>query len=254
MTKAELHETLDFICEYAATLSGSGAYTSRVVRNAKRIAAAAGVRLGIITSHASIIVSVEDSESGLILTKIEENRKSSISFELNANLCRLSWRAVDESLPLAEIKRRYSEILKKPKMDTLFTLFIVGFANASFCRLFNGDFLATAIVFSSTLVGFSVKLYMQKKAANEYITFITSAFAASICAAAALCFECESETALATSPLFLIPGVPLINGIIDILDGFTLSGVNRLIKAALLIICIAVGLSLTLLMVRGAIL
>lgn len=72
--------------------------------------------------------------------------------------------------------------------------------------------------------------------------------------AAALCFECESETALATSPLFLIPGVPLINGIIDILDGFTLSGVNRLIKAALLIICIAVGLSLTLLMVRGAIL
>ena len=130
----------------------------------------------------------------------------------------------------------------------------MGFANASFCRLFNGDFLAMAIVFSSTLVGFSVKLYLQKKATNEYLTFITSAFAASVCAAAALCFECEAETALATSPLFLIPGVPLINGIIDILDGFTLSGVNRLIKAALLIICIAVGLSLTLLMVKGAIL
>lgn len=60
--------------------------------------------------------------------------------------------------------------------------------------------------------------------------------------------------ALATSVLFLIPGVPLINGVIDIVEGHVLIGCSRLIGALLLILCIAVGLSVTLLMVKGSLL
>ena len=71
---------------------------------------------------------------------------------------------------------------------------------------------------------------------------------ASLCASAALRFDCSAETALATSVLFLVPGVPLINGVIDIVEGHILIGCSRLINALLLIICIAIGLSATLLM------
>ena len=55
------------------------------------------------------------------------------------------------------------------------------------------------------------------------------------------------DVALGTSVLFLIPGVPLINSILDILEGHVLIGFSRAINAAILIICIALGLSMTLL-------
>ena len=52
-------------------------------------------------------------------------------------------------------------------MDPLCTLFLVGFANASFCALFGGDWTARLIVFSATLIGFYIKQIMQKKKINH---------------------------------------------------------------------------------------
>ncbi len=44
--------------------------------------------------------------------------------------------------------------------------------------------------------------------------------------------------------------MPLINGVIDIVEGHVLIGCSRLIGALLLILCIAVGLSATLMIVK----
>ncbi len=60
--------------------------------------------------------------------------------------------------------------------------------------------------------------------------------------------------ALATSPLFLVPGVPLINGGHRHRGRHVLIGVSRLVNAMLLIVCIAVGLSATLLMIKDSLL
>jgi uncharacterized membrane protein YjjP (DUF1212 family) len=70
----------------------------------------------------------------------------------------------------------------------------------------------------------------------------------------ALLFNTTAEIAIATSVLFLIPGVPLINGVIDIVEGYTLTGGSRLIQAFLLIICIAVGLSFSLVLLKNSLL
>ena len=77
---------------------------------------------------------------------------------------------------------------------------------------------------------------------------------ASLCASTALIFDTTSEIALATSVLYLVPGVPLINGVIDIVEGYILSGFARLVQASLLIVCIAIGLSFTLLLVKDSLL
>ena len=133
-------------------------------------------------------------------------------------------------------------------------LVTVGLANASFCRLFGGDWTAAGIVFTATLVGFAARQRMQAHGVNHFLIFIISAFMASLCASVALRFDCTAETALATSVLYLVPGVPLINGVIDIVEGHILIGFSRLINALLLIICIAIGLSATLLMVKNSLL
>ena len=118
----------------------------------------------------------------------------------------------------------------------------------------DSKWIAMSIVFTSTLVGFAAKQRMQAHGVNHFLIFIISAFMASLCASAALRFDCSAETALATSVLFLVPGVPLINGVIDIVEGHILIGCSRLINALLLIICIAIGLSATLLMVKDGLL
>lgn len=84
--------------------------------------------------------------------------------------------------------------------------------------------------------------------------FIASAFVASMYASVALTFDTTSDVAIATSVLFLIPGVPLINGVIDIVEGHILNGIARLTSALMLIVCIAVGLSGTLMIVKSALL
>ena len=241
-TKEELIATLDFVAEYATYLLGSGVHTSRVIRNSQRIGTSQGIDIQLSSFQRSTIVTAHGPESGEAVTRVVKIPALPISFERNSDLSALSWDALDERL------------ISKPRIDPIFVLLTVGLANASFCRLFGGDWTAMSIVFTSTLVGFAAKQRMQAHGLNHFLTFIISSFLASLCASIALRFDCTSETALATSVLFLVPGVPLINGVIDIVEGHILIGCSRLINALLLIICIAVGMSATLMMVKDSLL
>ena len=253
-TTAELTQIADFVAEYATYLLGSGVHTSRVIRNSQRIGKSQGIDIQLSAFQKSIVMTAHDDSTGENITRVVGIPALPISFERNSDLSALSWEAVDEHLSLDEIRARYERLITKPSIDPIFVLLTVGLANASFCRLFGGDWTAMSIVFTSTLVGFAAKQRMQAHKVNHFIIFILSAFIASLCASAALSFDCTAEICLATSPLFLVPGVPLINGIIDILDGHVLIGFSRLVNAMSLIVCIAVGLSMTLIMVKDSLL
>lgn len=249
-TSTELTQIADFVAEYATYLLGSGVHTSRVIRNSRRIGKSQGIDIQLSAFQKSIVMTVHDDSTGENITRVVGIPALPISFERNSDLSALSWEAVDEHLSLDEIRARYERLITIPSIDPIFVLLTVGLANASFCRLFGGDWTAMSIVFTSTLVGFAAKQRMQAHKVNHFIIFILSAFIASLCASAALSFDCTAEICLATSPLFLVPGVPLINGIIDILDGHVLIGFSRIVNAMSLIVCIAVGLSMTLIMVK----
>ncbi|HSO03672.1 MAG TPA: threonine/serine exporter family protein, partial [Candidatus Limnocylindrales bacterium] len=53
----------------------------------------------------------------------------------------------------------------------------------------------------------------------------------------------EVNPALAASTLFLVPGVPMLNGTADLLTSHYLNGVVRLAMSAVIIASAAVGLS-----------
>ncbi len=248
----ELKSITNFIAEYATCLLGSGVHTSRVIRNSRRIGDSQEVEIRMTTFQKSIILTVYDKDSDNVYTEVVEIPALPISFALNSELSSLSWEAYDDHLSLDILKKKYNQIVVRPKMNPYLILLLVGLANASFCRLFHGDWGAVGIVFLATLVGFFIRQQMQKKHINHFIVFAVSAFSASMCASTSLFFESVDNTiAIATSVLFLIPGVPLINGVLDILEGHTLTGFSRLIQAFLLIICLAVGLSCSLLLFKN---
>ena len=253
-TKESLAALCEFIVEYASHLMAAGVHTSRVVRNSKRIGASFDTDVMMSVLHKHIILTVIDRATSKQCNGMIEVPAQTISFEHNASLSALSWTAADKHLSLPELRAEYNRIISAPMIHPLFVLLLVGFANAAFCRLFGGDVVSMGIVFSSTLTGFYLKQRMQRRQINLYVTFIVSAFVASLCASTSLIFSTTSDIALATSVLYLVPGVPLINGVIDIVEGYVLTGFARLTEAALLIINIAIGLSFTLLLVKDSLL
>jgi uncharacterized membrane protein YjjP (DUF1212 family) len=249
-----LNEVSGFIAEYATCLLGSGVHTSRVMRNSRRIGESFGLTLQMATFHKSIVLTLRNADGSYVHTEVVDIPALPINFEYNSELSSLSWEAYDKRLPLDELRDKYLRVRAKPPIHPRLVLLLAGLANASFCRLFNGDWPAVGVVLAATLIGFFVRQQMQQRGINHFIVFTVSAFVASMCASAALLCSRTEETAMATSVLYLIPGVPFINGVIDILEGHTLVGFSRLIQAFLLVICIAVGLAFPLFLFKSGLL
>lgn len=253
-SKHQLTEIMNFIEEYVTVQLGSGVHTSRVGRNTRRIGEALGVDIRFSTFQKNAIISLNDAEDELHITRVTPIKNLPINFQLNSDLSALSWEADDKKLSLEEIKERFKRDCEKKHLSPAVVTLAVSLANASFCHLFGGDFTAIVIIFVSTFIGYSLKRYMGSHEVSNYLVVILASFVASIISSVSLWLDCNAGIALATSPLFLVPGVPLINGFIDIVEGYTLIGLSRLVNALLIIICIAVGLSLTLMLVRDSIL
>ena len=223
-SKEELKDITRFLLEYAARLMGSGVHTSRVVRNTHRIGQSLDVDAAVSVIQKNLIVNVRDPQSLESYNEMAATPALPISFDLNAELSALSWDAYDQRLSLDELRERYARAIARPKLHPLCVLLLAALANASFCALFGGDWTSRGIVFAATLVGFRLRQLMQARHINHYIVFIVSA------------------------------GVPLLNGVIDIVEGYVTTGVCRLIQALLLVLCIAIGLSMTLMLVRDGLL
>lgn len=247
-------ELVDFLHAFAAALLAAGAQTARVDRNAARIARAYGyeVELALFSKHLMLTVArpAKDGAPMERRTAVGSIRSGAPNFQRVAALNSLGWRIVDERPPLRQVRESFDAILAAPPLNPVLLRFLAACANASFCRLFDGDGVAMALVFMATLAGFYLRQILIACGVDIKITFFLCAFASSLLASPGVIFQWGStpQTALAASVLFLIPGIPLINAMLDILDGHVLMGISRLIQASLLIVCIALGLSLTMLL------
>ena len=103
----------------------------------------------------------------------------------------------------------------------------------------------------ATWIGYALKILMLRKHLNTFGVWFACAFLSSMIAS--LCgflhFGHTPDVAIAASALYLVPGVPLINSVIDVVEGHVLTGFARLVDAALLIGCLAIGLLATTLII-----
>ncbi|MBP1614368.1 MAG: putative integral rane protein [Bacteroidetes bacterium] len=245
----ELKELSKFLSDYSTSLMAVGVQTSRIVRNTSRIAESYGFYVDMTIFQKTIIMTLRDADNSHSYSTVNKIKPLGLNFATNSKLSTLSWEAYDEHIPLEELKRRYHAIVNKPRESKWLVLFLVACANASFCRLFQGDPTSMGIVFVATLAGFFIRQLLMESHWNHLAIFIISSFIASLIGSTGYLFHWGNtpDMALGTSVLYLIPGVPLINSIMDVIDGHVLAGTSRLINACLLIICIAIGLSITLL-------
>lgn len=251
----KLKEITVFIADYASVLLGSGVHTSRVVRNSRRICESYQLKLHMTVFASSIILTILNPDDGEICTEVVVIPHLPISFELNSDLSALSWRAHDYPCTIEKLKEEYQQILSRPRLNSWLVTFLVSLANACFCRLFDGDLGGMAVVFVSTFIGFRLLHTIKKWGVDHFLAVIIVSFFSSALASVSLFFGQDSaEVAVATSVLYMVPGVPLITGGIDILENHTLIGLARLIRALMIVICLAVGLSFSMVIFQNGLL
>ncbi|WP_148713883.1 threonine/serine exporter family protein [Chitinolyticbacter meiyuanensis] len=127
------------------------------------------------------------------------------------------------------------------------TALAVGFACGGFAALFGGDLAAVLATTIGAGLGTGLRLVLAKQGYKPLVFAIaTAALAASVTGLLARSWSATPDAALAASVLFLIPGVPLINGAADLLSGNYLNGTVRLTMSAVFVLGIGIGMSLAL--------
>lgn len=245
-----IRKVSDLLMEVASLLMTSGAHTARVARNVSRMANAFGYEATISIFQLSIMMTVYDKKNEYShITLIRKIKPLALNFTIVSKISILSWKTIDSKLSVKQVREEFNKITETKRYSRWVVLILVAIANASFCRLFEGDLLAMAFVALGTFCGLFVRQEMHHRGANHFLIFITSAFVASFIASFTIRYNIglTPKTALATSVLYLIPGVPLLNSITDIIEGHVLTGTSRAVNAGALIVCIALGLLLTML-------
>lgn len=239
-----LRGTAAFLAEYASLLSGCGATCIRIEKNTRRLADAFGVGLDISIMPTHVYVSVWDGNPAKSVVAFRKTSPCGISFNLNARLSRLSWEVSDNNLGLTAAVERFERISRTKPTGKWETLFLTGVANASFCRLFGGDVIAMLIVFISTIAGYRLKQIMLEDKRDIRLTFLCASFFSAALSAGGHIFNIGTtpEIALGTSVLYLIPGVPYINSVSDLIYRHYLCGFSRFLDAVVLTVCLSVGL------------
>lgn len=247
--RPQIQELTNFLSEYAAKMLSIGTYTARIERCVCRIAGAYGYEASLMIFVRHFIISVMDpADNSIRRTYVKTGAAARISFDLISELSALSWEIYDEKIPLARARAAFAEILASQKKSFAKTLILLSVANAAFCELFGGDGGAMALVFAATAFGICARYLLSRLKINLKIQYIAVSFAVSfiVSLGARYGLSATPDIAVGSSILFLIPGVWLINSVFDILNENMLVGISRGLNTGLLIICIAIGLFLTL--------
>lgn len=244
MPDSPLRDVSLFLSDYAAWLLGSGSTCIRLERNVDRMAKTWNCHavMTILPRHIHMTVSsLDHSES---FTYISATGCYGISFDINSKLSSLSWEVADQRIDFHEARRRFDQIIQtKPETPSL-VLLLASLANASFCRLFGGDWAAMAVVFIATAAGIYLKNLMLGKKADLRVVFIVCAFVSSVLGAGAGLFGLghTPEIAVGTSVLYLVPGIPFLNSFSDLLAGHYICSFSRFLHAVILTCCLSIGL------------
>ncbi len=245
-----LRRKLYLLLRAGKLLIESAADTNRVDRNMKRVAAFLGIpedKLHIDIRWTMLIVNVSDEKHSF--SKFQKCEKHGVNMSVITEISHLSWRAIEQDYSLDRFEEELEEIANRPRNYKPYLVAIcAGFACGGFCKLFGCDWIAFLFASICAFVGFRTRSRCFEFGINHYMSMAISAFVATCLA------YLSSLTALSTTPyhpllacaLFLVPGVPLINFVDDMVDNYLLVGMTRASNCMMIIGSMAFGIILAL--------
>ncbi|CZE47559.1 threonine/serine ThrE exporter family protein [Campylobacter geochelonis] len=251
--KPDILDLTNFLADYADLMISVGSHNERVRRCIRRIAHAYGFDVSIFVLLKNVTISVTDLDDYTNRrTYIKETCAHAINLAIVSDLGSLSWLVHDEKIELKKAICIFNKI--KETKNTKFgpNLLFMSVAFGAFCHLFGGDVGSVGFVVLSTLIGVIIKHLLEKRKFDIRIIYLVCSFVSSFVAygAFALGISTTPAEALSSSILYLFPGILVLNSIFDILDRNVLIGLSRGVNACILIICMAIGVYITLSIVK----
>lgn len=249
MTEQEiilLRRKLDLLLRTGKLLVESAADTNRIVRNMNRVAAYLGLpeeKLHIDVSYTMLAVNLSDGSHSF--SKFQKCEKHGIDMTAISELSKLSWRAIEQDYSLDQYEQELDAIAHKKRNYVPYVVAIgAGFACGGFCKLFGCDWIAFLFASLCAFAGFRTRARCIEFGINVYMSIAIAAFV-STCLAFLTSFSGLSDTPyhpLLACALFIVPGVPLINFVDDMIDNYIQVGLVRATNTALMVGAMAFGI------------
>ena len=239
-----IKEVEEMLLDVGTLLMSSGASTGRIRTTVNRIAEALGYDVELLITSRSLMLTVTEENGTDYTSSVRRTPPHGVNFKIVSGISRMSWKVIEDKLNVKQINLEINRLTALPHYPRLVILSLVSLAGASFCRLFGGEGYELLVTFIATFFGLYIRQEAVKKRFNPYLAIVFASFAASMISGLSvkLGIGDTPEHALATSVLFLIPGVPLINSLTDLIDGNTLNGIVRGVNGFIMAFAIALGL------------
>lgn len=237
-----------FLLDMGAFLMSSGAHSGRVWRNCKRIATYWGYELNINPTYTGILISVwhiEDPDNAV--TRYKSSPQMNIHLAVLSQISHLSWRIADGDVLFQEARTELEDIRDKAHYPYGLIALAVGLSCGLLTLLAGGGLVDMAFALVAASLGSLTRYFILRKHFNILLAVVAAACVSSFVAGfdTMLAIGRLPEIALATSVLYLIPGVPLINSVIDLLEGYHAASMARALYSASVLLCIAIGMTVT---------
>ncbi len=248
--KTQIEKYNELLLDIGSTLMISGANCGRIDRNIKRIAEVLGLDIESFFSFNGIILTTKmrDNPSEKA-THYKRLPSHGVHFGILTETSLLSWRAVSDGLSYDEIYQEFENIKKIKHHNRYQTLILVALACASLCLLAGGDIVDASFALVGSFLGLFTRQELIKKKFNLMIAIILASLVTCVVCSVNVFFNIGAmpEKGLATAVLYLIPGVPLVNGVTDLIEGYVTTGLARGFHAGFILLCIAVGMAISIL-------
>lgn len=250
LTREQLiRHKLDLLLRTGQLLVESAADTNRIMRNMKRAAAFLGLpeeHLHIYVQFNMLMVNLSDNEHSF--TKFQRCDKHGINMTTISLISKLSWKAIREDYSIERYAEELEAIASRPRNYTPVQVAIgTGFACGGFCIQFGCDWTAFFYASFAAAIGMYLRGLMLRKGLNNYMGIAIAAFISTVIAWATTYLPSTwTDTPLhplLACALFIVPGVPLINFVDDMLDNYIQVGLTRAINTFLMIVAMSFGIA-----------
>lgn len=241
----------DLLLDIGTAMLVSGAHSGRVHRNIDRVAAAWGFQADLFITFTGLMVSVRNlSGDEAPVARFRRVPIHGVHFGIITAISLLTWRVAEEKLEVAAVEEEMKGIRAIPHHPRWAILLGIGAACGCLCLLLGGDWRNGLVAFAAALVGMFARQEALRMRFNPMIAVMVGAFITSLIAGVDVIQRIGSapESTLASSVLYLVPGVPLINCAIDLIEGHIPTGIARGVFGGFVLLCIAVGMTLSILL------
>lgn len=200
-------------------------------------------RVDLRIGYASLAITIGIGHAGI--TRMREVGHLTVNQRLDQELWHLAERVTHGELTTAQTRGELTRLATKtPRHSAWVMALAVGLACAAFGRLLKVDWLGTGPVFLAAGVGQFVRRELLTRQVNVFICAAVVSFLSSVLGGLGAHWLNSQTitTAMVASILLLVPGVPSVNALNDILEGHPTLGSARAVTVAVILIFVATGL------------